>query len=94
MDFQRPSGRRGGNLGSPSPPIVEPAGPTPAADERDGEDEQRVAITLTVSDGFRFGCGLILAGLTAYFALIMVVAVAFLVATILGLPLPFGIGGR
>jgi hypothetical protein len=53
------------------------------------EVEQRVAVTLDISDGFRFGCGFILAGVAFYFALVIVVVVAILVATILGIPLPF-----
>lgn len=57
------------------------------------EPESRVAITLSVGDGFKFGCGLLLAASAFYFALIMVIAVAILIATILGIPLPFG-GGR
>ncbi len=56
--------------------------------------EQRVAITLSVADGFKFGCGLLLAGLAFYFAVVLVVGVALLFAAILGLPLPFGLGGR
>lgn len=66
-----------------------------SAEQLPEEDlEQRVAITLGVSDGFKFGCGMILAGVAFYFALIIVVAVALLVALILNLPLPFGLPGR
>lgn len=90
MAYQRPPGRAGGNLRPPTtPPIVESP-----ADEALAEEEQRVAITLSVADGFKLGCGLILAGVAFYFALIIVVAAAFLVAIILGLPLPFGLAGR
>lgn len=67
--------------------------PEPAEEKiAEPELEQRVAITLGVADGFKLGCGLILAGVTFYFALIMVVAVAFLFAMLLNLPLPFGLG--
>lgn len=55
----------------------------------ESEDEQRVAITLNVIDGFQFGCGLLLAGVGFGFALIVVVAVAVVVSAILGIPLPF-----
>lgn len=58
------------------------------------EDEPRVAITLGVADGFKFGCGVILAGIAFYFVLIIVVATAFLLASLLNLPLPFGLAGR
>src|ERR1035437_2747999 len=54
-----------------------------------GDEEQSVAITLNVIDGFRFGCGLILAGVGFGFALIVVVLLAVVVSAILGLPLPF-----
>lgn len=67
----------------------------PADVEDEGiSDEQRVAITLSVADGFKFGCGLILAGVAFYFVLIILVAAALLLATILNLPLPFGGTGR
>ena len=72
-----------------------PSGYTPVeaagdvANPVDAEVEQRVAIRLDISDGFRFGCGFILAGLAFYFALVIVVVVAILVSAILGIPLPF-----
>ena len=69
----------------PSPPSGELAPPP---------DVPRVAISLTVTDGFKFGCGVLLAALAGYFILIILIAVALLVATILGLPLPFGSIGR
>jgi len=55
-------------------------------DDIDSSVEQRVAITLGVGDGFKFGCGMLLAGVAFYFALIIVAATALLFATILGLP--------
>ena len=61
-------------------------------DEAGDLAEQRVAITLGVGDGFKFGCGMLLAGVAFYFAMIMVAATAVLFAMILGLPLPFGLG--
>jgi len=63
-------------------------------DDAEVVDEQRVAITLGVGDGFKFGCGMILAGVAFYFALIIMVAAAMLLAIILNLPLPFGLGGQ
>ena len=50
---------------------------------------QSVAITLNVMDGFRLGCGLILAGFGLVFGLIVVVLMALVVTAILGIPLPF-----
>jgi|GEM_PF-2244770 len=75
-------------------PVPQPAQPDPdfEIDEAGDAVEQRVAITLGVSDGFKFGCGLLLAGAAFYFALIMVAATAVLVAMVLGIPLPFGLG--
>lgn len=61
-------------------------------DAEELEPEQRVAITLSVGDGFKFGCGLLLAMVAFYFALIIVIGAALLTASILGIPLPFGIG--
>jgi hypothetical protein len=77
------------STGTSTPRVTRPPSAPEPAEERWADEEQRVAITLTVGDGFKFGCGLILAGVAFYFALIMVVAAAFLVATILNLPLPF-----
>ena len=66
----------------------------PSVNESTAEyDEPRVAITLGITDGFKFGCGLILAGVAFYFVLIIVVAVALLLAMLLNLPLPFGLSG-
>ena len=44
---------------------------------------------LTVNDGFRFGCGFILAYLAFYFAVVIVLAVAVLLALLFNIPLPF-----
>jgi hypothetical protein len=73
--------------------VGEPLPPDDAIEEVEPAEEPRVTITLGVSDGFRFGCGLLLAGIAFYFGVILVVAVALLVAALLGLPLPFGLGG-
>jgi hypothetical protein len=78
----RPSGYRSVEA---APEVVVP---------KEADVEQRVAITLDISDGFRFGCGFILAGVAFYFALMIVVAVAVLVAAILGVPVPFVGSGR
>jgi hypothetical protein len=60
----------------------------PPAQVPEQEEEQRVAITLGVVDGLRFGCGLVLAGVGFGFGLIVVVAMAVIVSSILGIPLP------
>ena len=43
---------------------------------------------LTVNDGFRFGCGFILAALAFYFALVIVVALGVLIALLFNIDLP------
>ncbi|HEY3079510.1 MAG TPA: hypothetical protein VGM69_06355 [Chloroflexota bacterium] len=45
---------------------------------------------LTVNDGFRFGCGFILAALAFYFALVIVVALGVLIALLFNIDLPVG----
>jgi hypothetical protein len=54
--------------------------------------EPRVAITVGVADGFRFGCGMLLAGAVFYCGLVVVIAIVVVLATLLGIPLPMGIG--
>jgi hypothetical protein len=56
--------------------------------------DQRVAITVGVADGFRFGCGMLLAGAVFYCGLVVVVAIVIVLATLLGVPLPMGIGSH
>jgi hypothetical protein len=45
-------------------------------------------LTLTVGDGFKFGCGIILAVAFAGAILVLFAAVAMLVANLLGVRLP------
>ncbi len=60
-------------------------------DEEIVEEEVRDAYAphLTVADGFRFGCGLILVSLAFVFLLLIGGAVAVLLAVLLNIPLPF-----
>lgn len=44
---------------------------------------------LSVGDGFKFGCGMLLAGLAFAFSIVIVGTVGLLVATLLNLPIPF-----
>jgi hypothetical protein len=90
MAYRPTTGGTGSSPAGSTPKPSRPAAPPEAAEERPADEEQRVAITLSVGEGFKFGCGVILAGVAFYFALIIVVAAAYLVATILNLPLPFG----
>jgi hypothetical protein len=73
-------------------PSAAPAAHPPATPS--ANVEQSVAITLGIADGFKFGCGLLLAAIAFYFVVLLVVAFALVIAAILGLPLPFGLGGR
>lgn len=66
----------------------------PVQTDSDDSAEPRVAITISVADGFRLGCGIILAGALFYAALVVLVALVVGLAMLLNLPLPFGIGGR
>lgn len=45
-------------------------------------------LNLTIGDGFKFGCGLLLAGAFALAALILAAAIAVFVASLLGIRLP------
>jgi hypothetical protein len=58
------------------------------------EAEPRVAISVGVADGFRFGCGMLLAGAVFYCGLVVVVAILVVVAALFGIPLPLGIGAH
>ncbi len=58
----------------------------PTAEERYVE-----APRLTVGDGFRFGCGLLLAVVAFNFILAILAATVLLLAMLLNVPLPFGI---
>jgi hypothetical protein len=51
-------------------------------------------VSLTVGDGFKFGCGIILALAFALAALILLAALAMLIANLLGVRVPVpGFGG-
>lgn len=43
---------------------------------------------LSIGDGFKFGCGVILAGLAFAFSLVIVGTIAMIAATLLSIPLP------
>jgi hypothetical protein len=50
----------------------------------------RVAdVNLTVADGFKLGCGVILAASFAFVILVLVLSLAIFVSTLLGRPVPF-----
>jgi hypothetical protein len=49
-----------------------------------------VSLGLTVGDGFKFGCGLVMAVAIAAVGLLVLASVVFLVASLVGLPVPIG----
>ena len=83
----------------PAPPGAAP-GPSdqdtvvaPAAPDRLVEDLPEPVFTpfsLTVGDGFKFGCGLTMALFIALLILFLFATVLYLAATLVGVPLPLG----
>ena len=55
---------------------------------RQVKEDVRSGGNLSVTDGFKFGCGLILAGIAFYFVLIILSALLFLIATIFQINIP------
>ncbi len=60
----------------------------PAAADAESEPDAPIGQRFTVADGFRFGCGFSLALFGAVFILLMIVAIVFLLAMLVGLPVP------
>ncbi len=73
-----------------APEAVE-AGEMEAEEQAIPEVVEGYPARLTVADGFRFGCGFLLAFVAFNFVLAMLVATVILLAMLLNLPLPFGI---
>jgi hypothetical protein len=48
------------------------------------------SLELSVGDGFKFGCGFIMAGAIGLLVAILALAIGFLLASLLGVPLPLG----
>ena len=59
----------------------------PVTEERLAVDEFEPGVHLSVADGFRFGCGFVLAGIGFYFAVIVIGALALAAAGLLGSPI-------
>ena len=49
-------------------------------------------MNLTVGDGFKFGCGLVLAAAFAAGVLLLLVSLAIFISSLLGRPLPIPLG--
>lgn len=77
------------------PPVMERTISDQPVEAGDYAEEEAIpsAPLLTVGDGFRFGCGLILAGVAFSFLLVIATALSVLLAILLDLPLPFNLLG-
>ena len=67
----------------------------PVTEDKPAVDEFEPGVHLSVADGFRFGCGFVLALIGFYFALIIISALVLAAAGLLGTPisLPSLLGG-
>lgn len=68
----------------------DPSGESTSEEQVVADERDAYAPHLTVADGFRFGCGLILVFVAFLFLLVIGAAAAVLTALLLGVPLPFG----
>ncbi len=64
---------------------------SPPEEELPAEEPRVSDLRLTVADGFRFGCGFLLAGLAFAFILLIAAAALGVAALLVGVPLPFGL---
>ena len=67
----------------------------PVTEDKPAVDEFEPGVHLSVADGFRFGCGFVLALIGFYFAVIVIAALVLAAAGLLGTPisLPSLMGG-
>ena len=71
----------------PEPGVHRAMEQPPVTEERLAIDEFEPGVHLSVADGFRFGCGFVLAGIGFYFAVIVIGALALAAAGFLGSPI-------
>jgi hypothetical protein len=57
------------------------------------EDLVYTPYALSIGDGFKFGCGILLASMVGLLFLVLVITVAVLIASLAGVSLPFGMSG-
>ena len=76
----------GVHRGMEQPPVTEERLAV-VTEERLAVHEFEPGVHLSVADGFRFGCGFVLAGIGFYFAVIVIGALALAAAGILGSPI-------
>ena len=77
----------------PSPPPSEPTGwepPGRASDEPVLPEPVFTPFSLTVGDGFKFGCGFTMALTIAVLIGLLALSLVFLLASLVGAPLPVG----
>jgi hypothetical protein len=83
-----PSAPNGAQVAEPAPStVVRPAG-APA------DDIVYTPFALSIGDGFKFGCGMVLAVLVCSMALALLAAIGFLIASLAGINVPVGVIGK
>ena len=81
---------------TPSPPngaqVAQPA-PSTVTRQASGPPDDIVytPFALSIGDGFKFGCGLVLAMFVTAMVLALVAAIAFLIASLAGINVPIGL---
>ena len=83
-----PSAPNGAQVAEPAPSMA--TRPDTAA----ADDIVYTPFALSVGDGFKFGCGLVLAIFVTIMTLALIAAIAFLVASLAGVSLPLGMIGK
>ncbi|HEX3246986.1 MAG TPA: hypothetical protein VHX16_16390 [Chloroflexota bacterium] len=84
-----------GIVETPSPPNgAQVAEPVPSTVTRQAsapsDDIVYTPFALSIGDGFKFGCGLVLAAFVTAMMLALIAAIAFLVASLAGINVPIG----
>ena len=81
MTEEQPEGQAGAEPAAPERPAYRAAAPRVLPP---GE------LHLSVGDGFKFGCGFIMAAAIGLLVGVLALALGFLLASLLGVPLPLG----
>ncbi|MFN0073624.1 MAG: hypothetical protein ACKVVP_19260 [Chloroflexota bacterium] len=78
--------------GAPIPEALIPAAPRPSGIPTD--DIVYTPYALSMGDGFKFGCGMVLSLVVTVMIVVLIVALGFLIASLAGVALPIGSLGR
>lgn len=73
---------------APVTAVIIDESPGSVVDDSVPTDPTYVALTLSVGSGFKFGCGLILAGIFGLACLILLLSIALFALSLAGVPLP------